>query len=61
MRTLKSRGLHEVSLLRQRVRRQFALRRISKADYDYLDERLDEVEARIIAMSELNENGEEEG
>lgn len=61
MRTLKSRGLQEITLLRQRVRRQFALRRISRADHDYIDIRLDEVEARIISMSEINENGEEEG
>lgn len=61
MRTLKSRGLQELRLLRQRNRRQFALRRISKADYDYIDHRLDEVEARIISMREINEEGEEEG
>lgn len=61
MRTLKSRGLVEVQLLRQRARRQWALGRIGKPDYDYIDSRLDEVEARIIAMREINEQGEEEG
>jgi len=60
MRTLKSRGLQEIQTLRQRVRRQFALRRISKADFDYIDVRLDEVEARIVSMREINEQGEEE-
>lgn len=60
MRTLKSRGLVEVQTLRQRARRQFALRRIDRADFDYIDIRLDEVEARIVAMREINENGEEE-
>jgi hypothetical protein len=60
MRTLKTRGLEEVHALRKRNRRQFALRRISKADYEYIDIRLDEVEARIVGMRELNEHGEEE-
>lgn len=60
MRTMKSRGLQEVSRLRTRLRRQLAFQRISKADYDYIDIRLDEVEARIISMREINENGEEE-
>ena len=61
MRTLKSRGLQEISLVRQRARRQYALGRISKADWEYIDSRLDEVEARIISMREINETGEEEG
>lgn len=61
MRTLKSRGLVEVQMLRQRARRQYALGRISRPDFDYIDSRLDEVEARIIAMREINEDGEEEG
>ena len=60
MRTLKSRGLAEVQRIRQRARRQLAFQRISKADYDYIDTRLDEVEARIISMSEINEQGREE-
>lgn len=60
MRTLKSRGVVEVQQIRSRARRQLAFQRISKADYDYIDTRLDEVEARIISMQELNEQGEEE-
>jgi hypothetical protein len=60
-RTLKTRGLVEVQQIRERARRQFAWRRISKADWEYIDKRLDEVEARIISMSETNEHGKEEG
>lgn len=60
MRTLKSVGLQEIARLRSRARRQLAFRRIGKADYDYIDQRLDEVEARIISMSEINEHGKEE-
>lgn len=33
--------------------------RISKADFDYIDERLDEVEARIVRMSEVDKTGKE--
>jgi tetrahydromethanopterin S-methyltransferase subunit G len=60
MRTIKTRGLAELSSLRKRVRRQYAARKISKADFMYIDQRLDEIEARVITMSELNEFGKEE-
>jgi hypothetical protein len=57
---MKTRGLEEVQRLRTRARRQLAFQRISKSDYLYIDQRLDEIEARIIAMREYNESGEEE-
>jgi len=60
MKSLKSRGVVELQRLRERARRQLAFQRISKADYDYIDQRLDEVEARIISMQETNEQGREE-
>jgi len=60
-RTLKTRGADEVRTLASRTRRQYQLGRISKPDHDFLIERLDEVEARIISMRETNEHGEEEG
>lgn len=60
MRTIKTRGLVELSSLRKRVRRQYAARKISQADFMYIDQRLDEIEARVITMSELNEFGKEE-
>lgn len=33
--------------------------RIGKADFTYIDDRLDEVEARIVSMQEFNEYGKE--
>lgn len=61
MRSVKARGLEELALLRRRLRRAFALRRIGFEDFEYIDTKLNEVEVRIISMSETNEDGEEEG
>ena len=33
--------------------------RVGKADFEYIDSRLDEVEARIVSMQEFNEYGKE--
>ncbi len=49
---LKTAGLRELEALRKRVRRQFAMERISGADTEYILERLNEVEAYIIKMRE---------
>lgn len=49
---LKTRGLQDIHNLRGRAARLFALRRIGDGDYKYIDERLAEVEARIIEMRE---------
>ena len=59
-RTLKSLGLEELRSLRRRARRQQGLGRIGSRDADYIVSRLNEVEARIISMTEENENGMEE-
>lgn len=59
-RTLKTRGLEELRTVRRRVERQFTLDRILRSDRDYLVKLFDMAEARIITMSEKNENGEEE-
>jgi hypothetical protein len=59
MRPLKDAGLQEVQQLRRRVRRQHAMERIYKADAEFIDTRLDEIEARIVSMQELNEYGKE--
>lgn len=55
---LKTAGLEESAALRRRVVRQHGMKRISKADHDYLINRLDEIDARIVSMNE--ENGEED-
>lgn len=60
MRPLKDVGMSEVGRLRNRTRRQLALERITPADAEYIVKRLDEVEARIVSMREVNEYGEEE-
>jgi hypothetical protein len=59
MRPLKDAGLQEVQQLRRRVRRQHAMGRVGQADYEYIDTRLNEVEARIVSMQEFNEYGKE--
>ena len=59
MRPLKDAGLAEVQALRRRTRRQHAMGRIGKADFEFIDSRLDEVEARIVSMQEFNEYGKE--
>jgi tetrahydromethanopterin S-methyltransferase subunit G len=33
--------------------------RIGKADFEYIDRRLDEIEARIVSMQEFDEYGKE--
>lgn len=60
MRSLKSAGVAECDRLRRRTRRALAMGRIHPQDAAYITLRLDEVEARIVAMYEQNEYGEEE-
>lgn len=60
MRALKDVGVKEVATLRRRVRRLLALERVFPADANFIIKRLDEIEARIVSMHELNEYGEEE-
>lgn len=53
---IKDKGLRdELNPFKRRVLRQASLRRISKADADWLVDRLNEVEARVIAMQEKPE------
>lgn len=49
---LKTRGLRDVSDLIRRLRRLYGLRRIGTEDFRYLENRLLEIEARIISMTE---------
>lgn len=60
MQALKGRGIqNELRPLIKRVRRARAMGRISQEDHDYINKRLEEVEARIIEMIELGPDGEE--
>jgi len=59
VRPMKEAGVREVRSLRARVRRLWSLDRVSRPDFEYIDQRLDEVEARIVSMSERNEYGRE--
>lgn len=61
MEPLKTRGLAELTALRKRVRRARAMGRIQRLDFEYLEERMDEIEARIVQMTELTREGEEVG
>lgn len=59
MRPMKDVGLREAQQLRKRTRRLWSLGRIGRPDFEYIDKRLDEVEARIVSMSETDEFGKE--
>jgi hypothetical protein len=58
---LKTNGLRELASIRRRVRRQWLLERIYKSDHDFLMDRINEMEAHIVAMKETLDNGEEVG
>lgn len=60
MRSLKDAGIAEVGTLRRRTRRLLAMGRVMPKDAEYIVSRLDQIEARIVSMIELNELGEEE-
>lgn len=53
---MKHRGLDELNSLQKRLRNLYALSRINKEDFDYIDERLNEVEERIVQMREKMTN-----
>lgn len=59
MRPMKDAGLKEVSAARRRGRKLWSMDRISRPDWEYIDKRLDEVEARIVSMVETDEWGKE--
>jgi tRNA A37 threonylcarbamoyladenosine dehydratase len=61
MRPMKVSGLAEIRSARARAVKLQAMERIDKPDLDYIVERLDEVEAKIISMREVGEDGEEVG
>jgi hypothetical protein len=60
MRPLKVAGVEACDRLRRRTRRALAMGRIHPHDATYITLRLDEIEARIVAMWETNEDGKEE-
>lgn len=49
---LKGKGIDEIDALKKRVRRQYALGRITKGDNDNLLRMLDDLEAYVIRMPE---------
>lgn len=52
MRSVKDAGPEEVNRIRRRVGRARLWERISQEDHDYIQSRLDEVEARMREMEE---------
>jgi hypothetical protein len=52
MRSVKDAGPEEVNRIRRRVGRARLWERISQEDHDYIQTRLDEVEARMREMEE---------
>jgi hypothetical protein len=61
MRPMKDVGLREVRAARRRCRRLLAMDRLLPMDAAYIVSRLDEIEARIVQMRELDEYGKEVG
>lgn len=59
MRSMKDAGLFEVRAARGRVRRLFSMGRVHRPDFEYIDQMLDQVEARIVSMQEIDEYGDE--
>ena len=59
MRPMKDAGLREVRSARSRVRKLWGMERVSRPDFEFIDKRLDEVEARIVSMVETDEFGKE--
>lgn len=59
MRPMKEAGLKEVSAARRRARKLWSMDRVQRPDFEYIDKRLDEVEARIVSMTETDEYGKE--
>lgn len=59
-RSLKTLGIEELNKLRRRVSRQHSLGRIYASDRDYINSRLQEVEARIVLMHEEDDEYKKE-
>lgn len=59
MRPMKDAGLKEVRSIRARVRKLWGMERVSRPDFEFIDKRMDEVEARIVSMTETDEYGKE--
>jgi len=59
MRPMKDVGLKEVQSARSRSRKLWGMGRIARPDFEFIDKRLDEVEARIVSMVETDEYGKE--
>lgn len=57
--SLKTAGIKEVTALRVRVNRQFALERILPSDRDRLIKLLDQFEAHVVSMSETDPDNQE--
>jgi hypothetical protein len=58
MQSMKANGYAEVSAALARVRRLRALGRVGKADAAYIEDRLEEVQERIMKMSEEDQHGD---
>lgn len=52
MKAMKEAGRDEVAALRRRTIRALAMGRIGSEDSQFINERLDEIDARIVSMEE---------
>lgn len=58
MQSMKDNGYAEVSAALRRLRRLRAVGRVGKDDARYIEDRLEEVQARITQMPEQDQDGE---
>lgn len=59
MKPMKEVGIKDIQGVRSRLRKLWGMGRVGRPDFEYIDERLDEVEARIVEMHETDEYGKE--
>lgn len=59
MRPMKVAGIEDIRSARARVVKLHGMDRVLKKDMEIITKKLDEVEAHIVAMTELGEDGEE--
>jgi hypothetical protein len=56
---MKVAGAREIGMALSRIRRLRALGRVGGVDEKFIADRLEEIQARIVGMSEVDESGEE--
>lgn len=56
---MKVQGVEDINAVLARVRKLHALGRIAREDKEFIEQRLEEASARVVAMQETDEDGKE--